>query len=59
MPEAGVRMSTLRQTITRAAKWSALDVFVRHGVQFVVSVVLARILTPEDFGVVAMLYLLV
>lgn len=52
-------MSTLRQTITQAAKWSALDVFVRHGVQFVVSVVLARILTPEDFGVVAMLALFV
>lgn len=29
--------------------------FMRQGVQFVVSVVLARILAPEDFGVIAML----
>lgn len=29
--------------------------FMRQGVQFVVSIVLARILVPEDFGVIAML----
>lgn len=48
-------MTTLHQKTTSAAKWSALDVFMRQGVQFVVSVVLARILAPEDFGVIAML----
>lgn len=48
-------MTTLHQKTTSAAKWSALDVFMRQGVQFVVSVVLARILAPEDFGVIGML----
>lgn len=48
-------MTTLHQKTTSAAKWSALDVFMRQGVQFIVSVVLARILAPEDFGVIAML----
>ncbi|MEO8331745.1 MAG: oligosaccharide flippase family protein, partial [Gallionella sp.] len=48
-------MTTLHQKTTRAAKWSALDVFMRQGVQFVVTIVLARILAPEDFGVIAML----
>ncbi|MGC2166092.1 MAG: MOP flippase family protein [Gallionella sp.] len=48
-------MTTLHQKTTSAAKWSAVDVFMRQGVQFVVSVVLARILAPEDFGVIAML----
>ena len=31
----------------------------RQGVQFVVSIVLARILVPEDFGVIAMLALFI
>lgn len=48
-------MPTLHQKTTSATKWSALDVFMRQGVQFVVSIVLARILAPEDFGVIAML----
>lgn len=48
-------MTTLHQKTTSAAKWSALDVFMRQGVQFVVSIVLARLLVPEDFGVIAML----
>src|SRR5688572_28564163 len=52
-------MTTLHQKTTNAAKWSALDVFIRQGGQFVVTIVLARILTPEDFGVVAMLALFI
>jgi len=48
-------MTTLHLKTTSAAKWSTLDVFMRQGVQFVVSIVLARILAPEDFGVMAML----
>jgi len=52
-------MTTLHQKSTSAAKWSALDVFMRQGVQFFVSVVLARILAPEDFGVIAMLALFI
>lgn len=38
-------------------RWSAFDVFVRLGMQFGISIVLARLLTPEDFGVIAMLSL--
>lgn len=48
-------MTTLHQKTTSAAKWSAVDVFMRQGVQFIVSIVLARLLVPEDFGVIAML----
>lgn len=42
-----------------AVLWSALDVFMRQGVQFVVLVALARLLAPEDFGLLAMLALFV
>jgi len=52
-------MTTLHRKTTSAAKWSALDVFMRQGVQVVVTIVLARILAPEDFGVIAMLALFI
>ena len=38
-----------------AAWWSAFEVAVRYGAQFVVTVVLARLLAPEVFGMVSML----
>lgn len=33
--------------------WSAVEKFSVQGVQFIVSIILARLLTPEDFGLVA------
>lgn len=42
-----------------AVSWSAIDVFVRYGLNFVVLIILARILSPADFGLVAMLALFV
>jgi O-antigen/teichoic acid export membrane protein len=50
-------MTELRGKALGAARWSALDVAMRQGAQFLVTIVLARILTPEDFGMVAMLAL--
>lgn len=44
-----------REKATRAGAWSALDIALRQGVQFLVSVVLARLLMPADFGVIALL----
>lgn len=38
-----------------ASLWSGGDALSRQGVQFVTLLVLARLLTPEDFGLVAML----
>lgn len=39
----------------RAGLWSTLDLVIRQGFQFVVSVILARLLTPSDFGLIALL----
>ncbi len=39
--------------------WSALDQFFRLGFQFLVGVVLARLLTPSDFGIYALLAIFV
>ena len=46
-------MST--QAAARAGVWSAIDIVLRQGVAFVVSVVLARLLAPGDFGLIALL----
>jgi O-antigen/teichoic acid export membrane protein len=46
---------TLTRRATGATWWSALEIGARYGTQFGVTLVLARLLTPADFGLVAML----
>jgi O-antigen/teichoic acid export membrane protein len=41
----------------KAGAWSALDTVLRQGVAFAVSIVLARLLAPQDFGLMALLAL--
>ena len=36
-------------------KWSAIERFGVQGIQFVISLILARILTPSDYGIIGML----
>lgn len=40
-----------------ATLWSGADMLLRQGLQFAVSIALARLLSPEEFGVIALLYL--
>lgn len=47
-------MTSMANRAASAALWSALEIASRYGVQFVVTAVLARILTPTDFGLVAL-----
>lgn len=58
-PRAGSVAYPVMQTLTgraaNAAWWSTLEIAARYGVQFVVTLVLARLLTPADFGLLAML----
>lgn len=44
----------LKQKATSAFIWDILSVFARQGVAFIVSVFLARLLLPAEFGLVAM-----
>lgn len=46
---------SLKAKATRGVLWSALDRFLAQGSQIVFNVILARILMPEDFGLVGML----
>jgi O-antigen/teichoic acid export membrane protein len=45
----------MRYRTTHAAIWSAVEIASRYGVQIVVTIVLARLLSPSDFGLIAML----
>lgn len=48
-------MATLKQKIVRGSLWSLLEKFGRLFVGFGVTLILARLLTPADYGVVALL----
>jgi teichuronic acid exporter len=49
----------LKQKAISATLWSGADIFLRQGLQFIIAVILARILSPEEFGTIALLYLFV
>ncbi|NTS66806.1 lipopolysaccharide biosynthesis protein [Sphingomonas sp. HHU CXW] len=47
-------MTSFKSKVLSAGVWSTFDASIRFGVQFVVSVVLARLLSPTDFGIYAL-----
>jgi O-antigen/teichoic acid export membrane protein len=49
----------LKAKALSATLWSGADIFLRQGLQFAVSIALARLLSPEAFGTIALLYLFV
>ncbi len=46
---------SLREKSVRGVAWSAIERVALLGIQFVIQVVLARLLTPEDYGIVGIL----
>ena len=48
-------MTSLKSQATKGVLWSAVDIFAVQGAQFVISIVLARLLMPEDFGLIGMI----
>ncbi len=54
--DTGQRMSgSLRDRTVRAIVWSAGERFGAQAINFLVTVLLARLLTPQDFGLIGML----
>lgn len=47
----------LKQKAKSAVLWSGADILLRQGLQFGISIALARMLSPEEFGTIALLYL--
>ncbi|MFA6931732.1 MAG: lipopolysaccharide biosynthesis protein [Lentisphaeria bacterium] len=48
-------MESLKQKVLSGVFWLGLERFGGQGIQFVVSIVLARLLLPEDYGMIAVL----
>lgn len=44
--------NSLKSRTVKGAFWSAIDAFLGKGVTFIVGIVLARILTPEEYGLI-------
>jgi O-antigen/teichoic acid export membrane protein len=45
----------LKNKTLHALFWSFLERFGQQGIQFIISIILARLLLPEQFGLIAML----
>lgn len=48
-------MASLKDKTVKGVIWSAVDRFSAQGIQFVYSILIARLLVPEDYGIIAML----
>lgn len=46
---------TIKQKTLYGLKWSFADNFINQGVQFIVGIILARLLSPKEFGLIGML----
>lgn len=46
---------SIKSLSVRGLKWSAIEGVLSHGTSFIVGLVIARILTPDDYGLVGML----
>ena len=46
---------SLKQKTFKGVVWSAIERFSTQGVQFLFGILLARLLTPNDYGMIAML----
>ena len=46
---------TLKEKTIRGVGWSAIDNLAQHAVSFLVSIVLARLLSPEDYGLLGII----
>lgn len=48
-------MSNIKQDTLKGVKWSAVERFSVQGIQFLLGLILARLLSPSDFGIIGML----
>jgi teichuronic acid exporter len=48
-------LTSLKQKTVSGLLWSFVDSFASQGVQFIVGIILARILSPREFGLIGML----
>ena len=47
--------NSLKQKAAKGVLWSTVERFSVQGVQFLIMIVMARLLTPHDYGIIGML----
>ncbi len=45
---------SLKDKTVKGVGWSAVDNAARYGMQFVIGIVLARLLSPDDYGLLGL-----
>lgn len=48
-------MSSVKEETIKSVKWTAIEKIAVQGIQFLLGLIMARLLTPEDYGTVGML----
>lgn len=48
-------MSSVKEDTLKGVKWTALEKFSVQGITFILGIIIARLLSPDDYGVVGML----
>ena len=48
-------MTDLKQKTASGLKWSAFERFSTQGISFIIGIIIARILTPADYGIIGMI----
>lgn len=48
-------MTSLKQKTATGLKWSSIESFSRQGISFVIGIIIARILSPSDYGIIGMI----
>ena len=48
-------MSSLKQKTLSGLKWSAFERFGTQGISFIITIIIARILSPSDYGILGMI----
>lgn len=54
-----VMSDSLTKRTLKSSVWSIIDIIIRQGVGFVVSVILARLLTPSDYGTIGLIIIFI
>ncbi|MCC8070867.1 MAG: oligosaccharide flippase family protein, partial [Bacteroidales bacterium] len=52
-------MSDLKKKAINGAIWSSLNRFGGLGISFITNIILARLLTPDDFGILGVLFVFI
>jgi O-antigen/teichoic acid export membrane protein len=51
-------MTGIKQKTIAGLKWSAAERFFSQGIRFVISIFIARMLSPADYGIIGMIMIL-